>query len=881
VTRLRSAAGATGELRFTVGIAGREHEIWLTSSAGVTAGAEAAAVATLLPAMAVGERLELDVPVAQATVDALRDAQAIVRSWVKAGADRGAFPFSREIEIVPLVEPEPPSPAPRPAAVGAFFSGGIDSLSTVLEHPEITHLVHVEGFDVALERRDLADRVGAELQAAAAELGRELIVVRTNLRELSDPHVPWSAYFGGALGMVALTLSDVVGRMFVASGLTHAGLEAHGSHPLLDHVWGAGRIEIVHEGADRRRVDKVRKLAAHPVARRRLRVCWQNPDGDYNCGRCEKCLRTLTALELLGARSEFSTFPEGFSTELVAATRPGNRFEVDFWRDNLELAVQTGARLELIEAIEACLANASPSTRALPAAGRWASRRPTTEPMLHMRPETFAELRRRDSAVILIGSYDGSGNYGDVAQLDSALRLVDALGTSTLALPVVDLRYLEGHRRIELPATSSFDPEHVLVFAYPSPDADRGMIDEGLVPALMPASIAFAGTYMYGGGFLNRRWADRMLEMIGATAELDSWPGVEERLAVSSGLQIEPGWARSLSPEARGLLRGFVQIGVRDELSLQAAADVAGAHGEPRVVNTGDDAVGSIARALDGGPEPPADRTPTVNLHLCVEPWVTDDPDRLVGFVGKFLDALAAELGRPLRIQPLVAYDDGRINERPRLESLLARYRDRATVAEPIALQPATLADSVGELRRATLTVSCSYHVSLTSLLAGVPAVLLMANPYYAQKAGGLRRDFPIGDEFFCDTDSDPERAAAAVIARLGPAVGGALASARKAVLDRRAQAERDLVQRLAEASDRARRGGEGARRPPAEPWIDPMLAAWRKLHDDRMAVIERAEWERARAEGLQGLLSAIESSSSWRLTRPFRAAKEIVRRRG
>ena len=34
-----------------------------------------------------------------------------------------------------------------------------------------------------------------------------------------------------------------------------------------------------------------------------LRVCWENPDGSFNCGRCGKCTRTKVGLALAGAES--------------------------------------------------------------------------------------------------------------------------------------------------------------------------------------------------------------------------------------------------------------------------------------------------------------------------------------------------------------------------------------------------------------------------------------------------------------------------------------------------------------------------------------------------------------------------------------------------
>jgi hypothetical protein len=46
-------------------------------------------------------------------------------------------------------------------------------------------------------------------------------------------------------------------------------------------------------------------IAEDPVAHVTLRVCWLNPDQSNNCGRCEKCLRTMTSLAAAGVLSRF------------------------------------------------------------------------------------------------------------------------------------------------------------------------------------------------------------------------------------------------------------------------------------------------------------------------------------------------------------------------------------------------------------------------------------------------------------------------------------------------------------------------------------------------------------------------------------------------
>ena len=66
-------------------------------------------------------------------------------------------------------------------------------------------------------------------------------------------------------------------------------------------MWSSGSVRIHHHGADARRIDKIRALAAAPDLLAILRVCFQGRD--YNCGVCHKCLQTAAGLRALGLAS--------------------------------------------------------------------------------------------------------------------------------------------------------------------------------------------------------------------------------------------------------------------------------------------------------------------------------------------------------------------------------------------------------------------------------------------------------------------------------------------------------------------------------------------------------------------------------------------------
>ncbi len=238
----------------------------------------------------------------------------------------------------------------RQARSGCFFFGGVDSFSSVLKHcHEISSLVFVHGFDIALAETEPRAKASSALRRAAAGLGNELIEVPTNLLAFSDTLVEWGVrYHGAALASVARLLAARLRKSHVPSSRSYGTLEPLGSHPLLDPLWSTEWIELVHDGCEAKRLDKVALVSQSDIAMRTLRVCWERPGGEYNGGRCEKCLRTRVSLELAGALSSCTTFDRPL--ELGRVTRVRDPDAV-FFEKNLRCYLELGHRSALARAL--------------------------------------------------------------------------------------------------------------------------------------------------------------------------------------------------------------------------------------------------------------------------------------------------------------------------------------------------------------------------------------------------------------------------------------------------------------------------------------------------------------------------------------------------
>jgi hypothetical protein len=202
-------------------------------------------------------------------------------------------------------------PPDQERLVGACFSGGVDSFYTLIRNRErIGALVYGFGLDVPATQPEFAAKVDAMLDAVSEESGVPVLRAHTNVRRLLEHfRVRWgSEGHGAALASLGTAFSAVIRQLLVPSTHSHDDHMPWGSHPLLDHHWSTDRLEVVYDGAEADRVKKTELIAGSQLAQRHLRVCFSQFKS-MNCGRCEKCLRTMTTLRLLGDLDAFHTVP--------------------------------------------------------------------------------------------------------------------------------------------------------------------------------------------------------------------------------------------------------------------------------------------------------------------------------------------------------------------------------------------------------------------------------------------------------------------------------------------------------------------------------------------------------------------------------------------
>ena len=180
-----------------------------------------------------------------------------------------------------------------------------------------------------------------------------------------DLYSPYWEYDAGILCRISsvLVFERSLSKYYISSSYTygetvdfseHAHHElAHFSDLYISNLLSTDKTEIIIDGAQYKRWEKVSRIVDLPIAQHNLNVCVNN-EAEYvgqNCSCCEKCLRTLFALDALGKLNEFSSVfdiekyrsvSKGYKLSLV---RDGKEKKIVATHANYELALERGIKL--------------------------------------------------------------------------------------------------------------------------------------------------------------------------------------------------------------------------------------------------------------------------------------------------------------------------------------------------------------------------------------------------------------------------------------------------------------------------------------------------------------------------------------------------------
>lgn len=210
--------------------------------------------------------------------------------------------------------------------VGTGISCGIDSLLTIYdnfikeekENFRINSLFFVNcgthgGYNDTARRLWL-DRAALNREAAD-ELGLPMYLIDSNFHAfthtIGEQKIGYLAIYSCALGM-----QKYVRRYLAASNFSYEEVAeffknsrdfdiAEYSETYMPHLIATERFELVIDGCQYNRGEKMERIADWDIAQKYLNVCVTPINHGHNCSNCNKCMWTLIPLEAMGKLDAF------------------------------------------------------------------------------------------------------------------------------------------------------------------------------------------------------------------------------------------------------------------------------------------------------------------------------------------------------------------------------------------------------------------------------------------------------------------------------------------------------------------------------------------------------------------------------------------------
>lgn len=300
--------GNIAKLKVTIEENGVEREMWYSTSSEFSEylcheRSDAFAIPILLYAMKRNLPVKLVAPISE----------RLYYTWSNylAKAISHIFP---EYRVIPLDCSVSNVPLQNAGAVGTGLSCGIDSFSTIADHlseyqPKRYQLTHCTFFNVGnhsplwidpQKTQELFKKRVDLVNRCAEEIGLTLVVLDSNVDEFIDR--PFAALHTFRNISAVLALQKLFQTYYYSSGHSvydfNLSKQDSGDYDIFSlSMLSTGTLDFFSSGTLYTRIEKTKIVSSFPLSYNNLNVCLYE---ESNCSLCEKCLRTLLTLDILG-----------------------------------------------------------------------------------------------------------------------------------------------------------------------------------------------------------------------------------------------------------------------------------------------------------------------------------------------------------------------------------------------------------------------------------------------------------------------------------------------------------------------------------------------------------------------------------------------------
>jgi len=286
----------------------------------------------------------------QASPSLLRNLDELMLVWKMWRPEKYA-----KIEI--SAEDENELQLPRREKALLTYSGGVDSCYSYWQNRHglagrgsFTDLdgLMIHGFDIRLNQPEVYQRILTTQRKILERQGSSLFTLTTNLKKIGY-------YFEDAqsamLASCMMLFTKVYLTGLIAASNTYPNPHLPwGSNPLVDPFYSSSAFKVIHDET-RGRIEKIRVISGWNEAVRHLRVCLRGKERDVNCGKCEKCVRTILEFRLLGLG-----LPECFSEDVsdidILKIQYAHSDRLHYYAEMIEMAKERNLHGSWVNAIK-------------------------------------------------------------------------------------------------------------------------------------------------------------------------------------------------------------------------------------------------------------------------------------------------------------------------------------------------------------------------------------------------------------------------------------------------------------------------------------------------------------------------------------------------
>lgn len=203
-------------------------------------------------------------------------------------------------------------PKQKEKTSAAFFSGGVDAVSTLVSHiTEKIFTITMWGADIKVDNKEGWNVVKDFIKNNSLDVKNQF--VKSSFREvineqkltelvIKKANDAWWHGFQNGIGLIGhaapLAYLYNIDNLYIASSYTAKSKVPCASDPTIDNYVRFVDCHVIHDGYEYERQEKIANICDYRKNTHqdiKLRVCWKSDSGE-NCNHCEKCIRTILGI---------------------------------------------------------------------------------------------------------------------------------------------------------------------------------------------------------------------------------------------------------------------------------------------------------------------------------------------------------------------------------------------------------------------------------------------------------------------------------------------------------------------------------------------------------------------------------------------------------